>query len=109
MAAGALADGSGVTVLATESTIAGGAYQRALLRQQSGMRVVGRPCPLWVTLAEQGGGTSGLADAILLDGVRGLVKSNEAPNIVDFVTRLYPLPGVSFATAAVTRCASAGY
>ena len=51
MAAGALADGSGVTVLATESTIAGGAYQRALLRQRSGMRVVeptlpamGNPC-----------------------------------------------------------------
>ena len=80
MAAGAVADGSGVTVLATESTIAGGAYQRALLRQRSGMRVVGRPCPLWVTLAEQGGSTGELADAILLDGVRGLVRSNEAPN-----------------------------
>jgi glutamate racemase len=79
MAACAVADSSGVTVLATESTIAGGAYQRALLRQRSGMRVAGRPCPLWVTLAEQGGNTSELADAILLDGVRGLVRSDEAP------------------------------
>ena len=41
MAACAVADSSGVTVLATESTIAGGAYQRALLRQRSGMRVAG--------------------------------------------------------------------
>jgi glutamate racemase len=79
MAACAVADSSGVTVLATESTIAGGAYQRALLRQRADMRVAGRPCPLWVTLAEQGGNTSELADAILLDGVRGLVRSDEAP------------------------------
>jgi glutamate racemase len=74
-AACAVADASGVTVLATESTIAGGAYQRALLRSQPTLRVLGRPCPLWVTLAEQGGVASTLSDAILLDGVSGLTQS----------------------------------
>jgi len=74
-----VADGSGVAVLATESTIAGGAYQRALLARQSSLRIVGRPCPLWVTLAEQGEQASALSDAILLDGVSGLVKSSGAP------------------------------
>ena len=67
-------------MLATESTIAGGAYQRALLHQRSAMRVLGRPCPLWVTLAEQGGDASALNDMILLDGVRGLVMSEQTPD-----------------------------
>lgn len=78
-AAARVADASGVAVLATESTIAGGAYQRALLRHQSTLRVLGRPCPLWVTLAEQGEQASALSDAILADGVSGLVKSPKAP------------------------------
>ena len=43
LAACEVADSSGVTVLATESTIAGGAYQRALLHQRSAVRVLGRP------------------------------------------------------------------
>ena len=80
LAACEVADSSGVTVLATESTIAGGAYQRALLHQRSAMRVLGRPCPLWVTLAEQGGDASALTDTILLDGVRGLVMSEQTPD-----------------------------
>jgi glutamate racemase len=75
-----VADASGVAVLATESTIAGGAYQRALLAQQPALQVLGRPCPLWVTLAEQGNLASALADAILLDGVAGLVKTAETPD-----------------------------
>ena len=44
LAACEVADSNGVTVLATESTIAGGAYQRALLHQRSAVRVLGRPC-----------------------------------------------------------------
>ena len=79
-AASAVADACGVAVLATESTIAGGAYQRALLAQQPALQVLGRPCPLWVTLAEQGKMASALADAILLDGVAGLVKTAETPD-----------------------------
>ena len=80
-AACAVADASGVTVLATESTIAGGAYQRALLRSQPSLRVLGRPCPLWVTLAEQGSVASALSDAILQDGVSGLAQSPVAPGL----------------------------
>lgn len=75
------ADASGVTVLATESTIAGGAYQRALLQRQGQLRVLGRPCPLWVTLAEQGNKASRLSKAILSDGLRGLVKMSGQPNM----------------------------
>jgi len=53
-AAARVADNSGVLVLATESTINGGAYQRALTEADSALKIYARPCPLWVTLAEQG-------------------------------------------------------
>ena len=85
LAACEVADSSDVAVLNTESTISGGAYQRASLHQRLAMRVLGRPCPLWLTLAEQGGDASALADTILLDGVRGLVMSEQtadAPSTV---------------------------
>ena len=54
LAAVARAGDDGVLVLATESTIAGGAYQRALLARAPHLPIYGRACPLWVTLAEQG-------------------------------------------------------
>jgi glutamate racemase len=53
-AAVACAGDDGVLVLATESTIASGAYQRALTARAAHLPVYGRACPLWVTLAEQG-------------------------------------------------------
>jgi glutamate racemase len=53
--AAAAASRSGcIAVAATESTIRGGAYQRAILTCRPDARVVARPCPLLVTLAEEG-------------------------------------------------------
>lgn len=43
-----------VLVLATESTVAGGAYQREILALGSNLNVHARPCPLLVALAEEG-------------------------------------------------------
>lgn len=43
-----------VGVIATESTIAGGAYQAALLERRGELRIYGRPCSLFVALAEEG-------------------------------------------------------
>jgi glutamate racemase len=43
-----------IAVIATESTVRGGAYQRAILDRRSEARVLARPCPLLVTLAEEG-------------------------------------------------------
>lgn len=47
-------DDTGVLVLATESTVEGGAYQKALSALSEGIHIRSRACPLWVTLAEQG-------------------------------------------------------
>ncbi len=43
-----------VLVLATESTVNGGAYQRRLLTLRPDLQVFARPCPLLVALAEEG-------------------------------------------------------
>ncbi len=64
-----------VLVLATESTVLGGAYQRALLHERAELRVHARACPLWVTLAEQGGQDSPLVRTILEDSLRGFAAS----------------------------------
>jgi glutamate racemase len=62
-----------VVVLGTESTISGGAYQRALLGMRPGLRVSGRPCPLLVALAEEGRHTGALARLAIQDYLHGLL------------------------------------
>jgi len=43
-----------IAVVGTESTIAGGAYQRAIHTISPEARIIGHPCPLFVALAEEG-------------------------------------------------------
>ena len=43
-----------IAVLATESTVRGGAYQSAIARQLPSAVVTARACPLFVALAEEG-------------------------------------------------------
>ena len=75
-AAAAAARGGSVFVAATESTIAGGAYQRALSQADARVSVYGRACPLWVTLAEQGiAADPALTRAVLESGLRGMRAS----------------------------------
>lgn len=75
LAAGQIADGSGVLVLATESTISGGAYQRALMKMLKRQPVQGRACPLWVTLAEQGPLDVQFTQTVLAYSLRGFTTS----------------------------------
>jgi len=72
-AAIAHARSDGVLVLATESTIAGGAYQSALTARAPGLPVYGRACPLWVTLAEQGPQDPRFVKDVLGYALRGFV------------------------------------
>jgi glutamate racemase len=43
-----------VGVIATEGTIASGAYEREMLSMRSGLEIISRACPLFVSLAEEG-------------------------------------------------------
>jgi len=53
-AAAQAAPGASVLVLATESTVAGGAYQKAILGLRPDLKIHARACPLLVALAEEG-------------------------------------------------------
>ncbi|MEM7220956.1 MAG: glutamate racemase [Pseudomonadota bacterium] len=54
-----------VSVLATESTVRGGAYQRALLGLRPDLQIRARPAPLLVTLAEEGWLAGEVPDRVL--------------------------------------------
>jgi glutamate racemase len=43
-----------IAVIATEGTVKGGAYARAILARNPGAQVTQQPCPLFVALAEEG-------------------------------------------------------
>lgn len=43
-----------VGVIATEGTIASGAYERTMLSMRGGLEIISRACPLFVPLAEEG-------------------------------------------------------
>ena len=61
-----------IAVLATEATIKGGAYQEAIFRLRPDARVVGRACPLFVPLAEEGLVEGEIAEAVERLYVSGL-------------------------------------
>ncbi len=73
-AAAAAAHGGTVALLATEGTVRGGAYQRALMRR--GVRMVrARAAPLLVALAEEPSAAQHIQAAIIGDYLHGLVQS----------------------------------
>ena len=79
-----VADKSGILVLATESTVRGGAYEREILSLSPKTKVYGRACPLWVALAEEGhsmpiASLQELAVPVVRHGIRGFSKT---PNTV---------------------------
>jgi glutamate racemase len=43
-----------VGVIATEATVASGAYEQAMLSERSGLEIISRACPLFVPLTEEG-------------------------------------------------------
>ncbi|MEM9459887.1 MAG: glutamate racemase [Myxococcota bacterium] len=53
-----------IAVIGTESTIRGGAYERAISRRRADARVIGRACPLFVALAEEGWCEGSIAEAV---------------------------------------------
>ncbi len=53
-----------IVVIATEGTVAGGAYQRAISHLDAQARVTARACALFVALAEEGWTEGAIADAV---------------------------------------------
>ena len=75
-----------IAIIGTESTIAGGAYQRAIHSIDAQARVVGHPCPLFVALAEEGWTDGEVPEAVAaryLDPVFNLSTGTESPTVPD--------------------------
>ncbi len=95
---------SGILVLATESTINGGAYEREILSLSPKTKVYGRACPLWVALAEEGHSMpktslQELAVPVVRHGIRGFSKT---PNTVLLGCTHFPVLA-SYLTAQLPR------
>ena len=75
--AGCAASKSGhIAVLATEGTVRGGAYQRALTRLAPKVRVKSQACSLFVALAEEGWTEGAIAEAIAHRYIDGLFRED---------------------------------
>ncbi len=70
----AAVSGGRVLVLATESTVSGGAYQRSLLSLRPELEVYARPCPLLVALAEEGRHRGALVSLALQEYLQGFAS-----------------------------------
>lgn len=57
--------GGRIAVIATEGTVQGGAYQRAIARLRPEAQVVARACPLFVPLAEEGWVSGDIVEAVV--------------------------------------------
>ena len=64
-----------VGIIATEATIASGAYQRAIERLLPGARPVGKACPLFVPLVEEGWWSHPVTRAVAREYLRPLERA----------------------------------
>lgn len=72
-----------IVVIATEATIAGGAYQEAIARIRPGARVRGRACTLFVPMAEEGWMEGPLVEGVARRYLDGLFTEDEAAHRPD--------------------------
>ena len=71
-----------IAVIGTESTVQGGAYQRAIKRRRPQAEVTAKPCPLFVALAEEGLIEGSIVEEVARHYLRGMFggQSTTAPD-----------------------------
>jgi glutamate racemase len=72
-----------IAVIGTESTIRGGAYERAIARRRPSAAVVGRACPLFVALAEEGWCDGAIPEAVAARYLGDLRPAADDPAAID--------------------------
>ncbi len=80
-----------IAVIATRSTIDGGAYQRAILRHWPEASVSSLSCPLFVPLAEEGWFNGPIVESIASYYLSPLFAGKEAPDCLVLGCTHYPL------------------
>jgi len=113
-AAACAASGSGrIAVLATEGTVSGGAYQRAIAERRPEARVAALACPLFVALAEEGWVDCGVARGAVARYLEPLFRERaSAPDTLVLGCTHFPLlrpaiaavagPGIAIVDSAAT-------
>lgn len=71
-----------IVVMATESTIRGGAYAKAIRAIMPEAKVTGIPCSLFVSLAEEGWMQGEIAEAIARRYLEPVLQEQEKPNCI---------------------------
>jgi glutamate racemase len=108
-----------IAVLATESTVRGGAYQAAIARRLPQAVVIARACPLFVALAEEGwtegpvveGVIHRYLDGVFVDGAEAahpdtlLLGCTHFPVLAPTLARVLG-PGIRIVDSAATTAAS---
>jgi len=85
-----LAHGHTIGVIATEATIGSDAYRRAMKRHDPHVRVVQRPCPLFVPLVEEGRPCGDpIVKAVVRDYLEPIVRLD--PKVIVLGCTHYPL------------------
>jgi glutamate racemase len=69
-----------IAVIATEGTIAGGAYQTAIRRLNAGARIEARACSLFVAMAEEGWTSGPIALAVARRYLDPIFHADDAPD-----------------------------
>lgn len=71
-----------IAVLATEGTVQGGAYQRAIKRLRPDAVVYAQPCSLFVALAEEGWNEGPIAEAVARRYLEGILKDERIDTLL---------------------------
>jgi glutamate racemase len=87
-AAADCAPGASVLVLATESTVLGGAYQKALLNLRPDLRIHARAAPLLVALAEEGEHEGAFCESVLRHYLHGHLQGPEESGSISAPARI---------------------
>ncbi len=80
-----------IAVIATKSTVHGGAYADAIHRHRPKAEVVSVPCPLFVPLVEEGWFEGSLVEGVVAHYLHPLFGGEEAPDCLVLACTHYPL------------------
>ncbi len=69
-----------IAVIATEGTVGGGAYQRAIHRLKPSARITARACSLFVSMAEEGWTEGPIAEAVARRYLDPIFQADAAPD-----------------------------
>lgn len=80
-----------IAVIGTEATIRGNAYQKAIGRLEPGTKVIGRPCTLFVPLAEEGWLDGEVPEGVARRYLEDMFSGSEQPDTLLLGCTHFPL------------------